>query len=258
MASFMIVIGILFAGIGYFYITSNQEFSSLSQTISSQSQQIAERNALINRANAQIANNTLVITADGLKITNLTSSLRVDEAKIADLLPEVANYTQVIARLYQEDKNSSGIISNLQQELATAEGQLEALQSQVSGFESQISILQVQVTSLQQLDGLVNSALELNSTKVLFSNVKISVAAGASQNFSVAGEPVGVILVSISGASSNETTVTFPGNVSFNVGGAGVAAYAYQGNEAPDHQVYVSDANKMALTATVSVWFFSA
>jgi chaperonin cofactor prefoldin len=131
----LVIIILLGAFLGYYYLQSSSEISSLNQTAASQSSQLGVQAQ-------QIASDNAKISSDTSEITNLTSTVSSLQARISTL---------------------NGQVSSDQSQITQLESQVSSYQSQISTLQSQVSSLQSQVSSLEAVTGLTESTLETNA-----------------------------------------------------------------------------------------------
>jgi cell division protein FtsB len=130
--AFVVVILVLAAGFGYYFVTASGQISSLNQTLTSQSEKISAQAA-------EIASDTSRISALNASVTSLNAKVVQDQAAIASL---TAGFTQA------------------NQTIASLDDQITTLQTTIASDNAQIATLQAQVSMLTAITQLENSVTE--------------------------------------------------------------------------------------------------
>ena len=246
-AGFGVVLIVLGAVFGYYYLQSSSTISSLNQTVNSRAIEVSQKNTLISNLNATIVSNNAKIANDTAKIANLTSTItslqsqvQADEARINSLLAKNAQENQTIA--------------SLNSQIASLNSQIASYQSQVSSLQAQVSQLQAQVGLYQTATNYLNAALSASLTRLYYSNYQFSVPSGTQEFFSFgAGTVGGYLLVGVV-TSTSQNTIVSVSTSTVNVGNSGVALFYIPAQTSFDLDIY--DQNSNSFSATMNVWFF--
>ena len=165
-----IVVVVLGAAFGVYYVQASGTITSLNQTVtsqssqmSSQSSQISSQSTQISTQASQIAAQVQQITTDNAKITSLNSTVGSLQTQVTSLQSQVATDQTKISLLTTKDTKANQTIASLNSQITTLNSQITSLNSQISPLESQISSLQAQIASLQTITGLSQSTSEVSS-----------------------------------------------------------------------------------------------
>jgi peptidoglycan hydrolase CwlO-like protein len=203
----VVVIVVLGAGFGYYYLQASSQISSLNTQNAGLSSQLSTALDNIGKDNNQIA----ALTSN---VTSLQNQVSNDKSQISSLQGTISSDNASLATLSSQNATNSALIATLRANMTSLQNSVGSLNSQVGSLNSQISSLNSQISTLQGQVNSYSGLLALSSQQVEVSSTTVSPQLGQlnkiGSTFNV--QYAGYVIITISGTFTPADVVLAVGN----------------------------------------------